>query len=207
MLISLSETTLRNANSSIIALLLLSGVLFHVLQNRLNLIGGAIALAKLLWLGLAILLWLGLPLLLALDGRLSPWLRYAFAFLFVSMAARGIIELWMLYVSKNWSPNYGIAHDLLCMAGLLLCLGLAWQAGEINRHPRMALHGLITTLLFIPEIYFAWYMRRNFHTKGGDAIYFVPDEAKHRRVLRITASVDMMLLLYLPVFLYYWCYV
>ena len=207
MLTSLSETTLRTANTSIIALLLLSGVLFHLLQNRLNLIGGAIALAKLLWLGLAILLWLGLPLLLALDGRLSPWLRYAFAFLFVSMAARGIIELWMLYVSKNWSPAYGIAHDLLCMAGLLLCLTLAWQAGEMRLHARVGLHGLITTLLFIPEIYFAWYMRHNFHTKGGDAIYFVPDEEKHRRVLRITASVDMMLLLYLPVFLYYWCYV
>ncbi len=207
MLTSLSETTLRTANTSIIALLLLSGVLFHVLQNRLNLIGGAIALAKLLWLGLAILLWLGLPLLLALDGRLSPWLRHAFAFLFVSMAARGIIELWMLYVSKNWSPAYGIAHDLLCIIGLLLCLALAWQAGEMRLHARVGLHGLITTLLFIPEIYFAWYMRSNFHTKGGDAIYFVPDEAKHRRVLRITASVDMMLLLYLPVFLYYWCYV
>lgn len=207
MLISLSESTLRTANTSLIALLLLGGLLFHLLQNRLHLIGGAIALAKLLWLGLAILLWVGLPLLLALDGRIGLFLRYGFGFLFVSMALRGIIELWMLYVTKNWSPNYGIAHDVLCMAGLLLFLALAWQAGELAQHARISLHALVSTLLFIPEIYFAWYMRSNFNTKGGDAIYFVPDEVKHRRVLRITASVDMMLLLYLPFFLYHWCYV
>lgn len=207
MLISVSETVLRSASNALIALLLISGLLFHLLQNRLHIIGGKIALAKLLWLGLAILLWVGLPLLLALDGRLGRWLRYAFAFLFVSMAVRGIIELWMLYVSKNWSPAYGILHDLLCMAGLLLFLALAWQAGEIRLHAGVALHGVVTTLLFIPEIYFAWYMRSNFNTKGGAAIYFVPDETKHRRVLRMTASIDMMLLLYLPVFLYHWCHV
>lgn len=204
---TVAQPTLQLACWLLIAILVLGAIGFSRLQNRLGMIGGEIALPKAAWLMLAIFMWLGLPLLLVLDARSPHFLGSLFGFIFISMALRGIIELWMLYGPKNWSPAYGIAHDVFCMLGMGAYWLLGWQAGEVAQAPMLALHGVVSTLLFIPEIWFAWYMRKHFHTKGGDAIYFVPDEEKHRRVLRVTASVDIMLLLYLPVFLHSWFHV
>ncbi len=186
------------------------GLGFNLLQNRVGIIGGKIALPKLVWLSFAVLFWLGFPLLIALDSRTPHYLQYAFGTLFASMATRGAIELWMLYISKNWSPAYGIAHDVLCVGGLAFFLSLAWIGGEARASVAamvLAIHGLVTMVMFVPEIYFAWYMRRTFHTKGGGAIYFVPDEERHRRVLGITTCVNVCLTVYLPIFIFLWLYV
>jgi hypothetical protein len=209
MSISLSEYALMLATLILLVIMACSGTGFYLLQNRIGVIGGKIALAKLVWLGYSILMWVGLPLLILFDLRIPRYLGYAFGFLFLSMAIRAIIELWMLYASKNWSPTYGILHDLFCIVGLVFFLVLAWSAGEPQigiTSITLTIHAVVTTLLFIPEIYFAMYMRKYFHTKGGDAIYFVPDEPKHRQVLRITAGVDIFLTVYLPLFLIFWFY-
>ncbi len=150
-----ADPTLQLACWLLIAILVVAAIGFSRLQNRLGMIGGEIALPKLAWLMLAIFMWLGLPLLLALDARSPHYLRWLFGFTFVSMAVRGIIELWMLYGPKNWSPAYGIAHDLFCMLGMGACWLLAWQAGEVAQAPLLAVHGVVSTLLFVPEIWFA----------------------------------------------------
>ncbi|MES3021891.1 MAG: hypothetical protein V4857_09950 [Pseudomonadota bacterium] len=196
-----------HAAAATIAALAVFAAVFWYLQNVAGLIGGEISLEKLAWLCLAILCWLGLPLLIIGDPRTPPRLAQAFGWLLALMAARGLVELVMLYVFHNWSPRYGIAHDLLCAAVLLYFLGRAWFEGEHGRSAlalTLFLHGIVTTLLFIPEIWFAYYMHTNFGTMGGDAIYFVPDEEKHRRVLAVTAGVDVALAIYLPLFLGFW---
>jgi hypothetical protein len=209
-LISLSEQALRWITLGLITTIGASATGFYLLQNRLGVIGGKIALPKLVWLGYSILMWIGLPLLIVFDPRVTPYLNYVFTFLFLSMATRGIVELWMLYGPKNWSPLYGIAHDWFCMIGLFIFTLLAWFAGESQTNLltiTLTVHAVVTALLFIPEIHFAKYMHQYFHTKGGDAIYFVPDEPKHKQILRITAGVDLFLTVYIPLFLFSWLYV
>jgi hypothetical protein len=199
-----SERQLGLTAFAVIAGLAASGYAFQLLQNQYGYIGGVISLPKLMWLGYALLFWMGLPLLIVADVRTPPMLARAFGALLVLMLARGLAELVMLYITKNWSPLYGIGHDLLCLSVLGVML---WRAGASASMPQgrvLLVHGIVTALMFFPEIWFAWYMHSNFHTQGGQAIYFVPDSELHRRALRITAGVVLALTVYLPLFLGYW---
>jgi hypothetical protein len=207
MWISLSERRLRIVAPAAVVVTATAVVVFHVLQNRMGLTGGGVAWSKSVWLGCAVLYWLALPALLAADRRLGvPW-RRPFVVLLALMTGRGVVELWMLYVTHTWSPFYGIAHDVVCVAALW---GLAWRAtGVAGPHgpglPRIAfVHAIVTGLLFIPEIYFAWYMQAHFGTQGEHAVYFVPDDPAHAGVLSLTVAADGVALLYLPGFLYAW---
>lgn len=205
-----SERRLRIVALSAVTAMATVTIAFHVLQNQMALTGGGVAWPKSAWLGLAILFWFVLPALLVSDSRVSPAWRMPFALLLFLMGLRGIIELWMLYVTHNWSPFYGIAHDATCLAALW---GLAFRAAAgmapLRRTglPRtVCVHAVVTGLLFIPEMYFAWYMQANFSTKGDHPVYFVPDDAAHARVLVLTTAADTAAALYLPGFLYAWLY-
>lgn len=151
-------------------------------QNNLQPVGGAMAPQKALWLATAVVSWLILPAFIAADARVPPLVRRAFGVLLALMATRGVIELPMLYVFHNWSPWYGIAHDLACMAALL------WYFPRVPATPLWKAHTAITAAAFVPEIYFAWYMQAYFHTQGGNAIYFVPDDPAHALALNITSA-------------------
>lgn len=175
---------------------------FYAVQNHLRPVGGDISLAKLAWLAYAVLFWFMLPALLAADPRLPAAWRRPFMALLVLMLARGLAELWMLYVSLNWLPWYGIAHDIVCAIVLGAFLARLRPISGLQR--TVFVHLAVTTALFAPEIYFAWYMVTYFNTRGDDAIYFVPDDPVHATVLNVTAAVVICLTLYLPFFLHRW---
>jgi hypothetical protein len=203
-----SERRLRVAALSGVAGIAMATVTFHVSQNQMALTGGGIAWSKSVWLGCAILFWFVLPALLISDARLAAAWRMPFALLLFLMGLRGVIELWMLYVSHNWSPFYGIAHDAACLAALWW-FALRAAAGTTSLRQaglqRTAfVHAIATGLLFIPEMYFAWYMQANFRTQGDHPVYFVPNSAAHAGVLALTAAADAAAVLYLPGFLYAW---
>jgi hypothetical protein len=205
---SRSEARLRVVALSVVAGTLLCALAFHAAQNRFALTGGGVALSKGIWLGLAVLFWLVLPALILADWRIAAALKQPFRLLLLLMAARGVAELSMLYFFKNWSPFYGIAHDVLCAALLW-----GWCARHLAvRHagrndPRATLlwwHALFTGALFLPEIYYAWYMQAHFTTRGASPVYFVPDDAAHQQVLAVTTAVDAFALAYLCCFLVAW---
>jgi hypothetical protein len=205
--ISISEARLRLLVPATLALMAVAAVVFHGVQNRGGIVGGEIAFSKAAWLALAIWLWIVLPVFIVLDGRL-PWLcRAAFAWLLGLMAARAVAEPIMLYAFHNWTPWYGIGHDVLCMAALAAC-GLharaagAWRASPAAR--AIGVHTIVVALTFVPEVYYAWYMQAHFHTRGGEAIYYVPDDGLHEVALGITAAVDIALGAYLAWFLPTW---
>ena len=197
-----SERRLSAAAWGAVAALCVAAVLFYPLQNEYRPIGGEISVPKLCWLASAILLWFILPALIAADPRLAPQWRRPFIVLFYLMLARGLFEGWMLYVAHNWSPWYGIAHDLACAAAL--------AGGIVRLRPQTALERLtrlhlgVTALMFAPEIYFAWYMQAHFNTQGASAIYFVPDDPAYAVVLRVTTGVVTFLGVYFPLFLFHW---
>ena len=188
--------------------LAIGAALFYSTQNTTARIGGPVSVAKMLWLTFALVLWGVLPIAIAFDRRVAPALRQAFGALAILMLMRAPVELWMLYVSLNWSPWYGIAHDLACVAVLVV---LGWRAWRLDTQqvPGSALlfvHLVVTTLAFAAEIYFAHYMLRHFVTAGDGAIYFVPAEERYAEVLRVTTTVVTALGLYMPVFLWGWLF-
>lgn len=197
-----SERTLRRSAFAAFAALALAAAVFYQAQNMLRPVGGDISVVKLLWLGGAILLWGVLPLLLLADPRLGLRLRGAFMVLAALMLARAAVEGWMLYVTLNWSPWYGIAHDVLCAAVLLAFAARVRPRNAVEGAVRM--HLWVTAAFFAPEMYFAWYMQAHFVTQGEAAIYFVPDEAAYADVLTATTVAVICLALYLPFFLGRW---
>jgi hypothetical protein len=199
-----SERGLAAAAWSSVAASFAAALLFFWVQNTYRPVGGDISWAKLFWLMYAVLFWFVLPLLLVADPRLGRAWRRPFAVLAALMLVRGVIEFWMLYVALNWSPWYGIGHDVVCMTALA---ALAWP---LRAHLTSSLertvfvHLIVTTAIFLPEMYFAWYMQAHFTTTGESAIYFVPDDPRYSDVLTVTTTVVVFLLAYLPVFLFRW---
>lgn len=202
-----SESALRLAVCTVLLLLAGLTVGFYLMQNHTGLIGGEIALSKAVWLALAILFWLLLPALILMDGKTVNACRLPFAWLLGLMTARGVIEGLMLYVYNNWSPLYGIAHDVICLV-VMGAMALSMYGRERQHQPtstrRLGLHAMVTGLMFLPEMYYAWYMRANFHTQGNHAIYFVPDNGQHTLVLGVTTTVNLLLIAYLFWFVPRW---
>jgi hypothetical protein len=197
-----SESALRRATWAAFGLTAAAAAAFYVAQNTLRPVGGEIALVKLLWLAGAVLLWGVLPPLLASDARLGLPMRRAFATLCVLMLARAAVEGWMLYVSLTWSPWYGIAYNVLCAVVLLVLAVRIVPRNGLERVARR--HLVVSAAFFAPETYFAGYMLSRFVTRGEAAVYFVPADASHARVLLHTAIVVVCLVGYLAMFLRRW---
>jgi hypothetical protein len=94
--------------------LLLFGCLgFGWWQNHGASIGGAISLAKILWLNLALACFFLIPAVLWRDPRAGDRTRLVYGLFLGSFLLRALIEAPMLYVWQNWRCGYGITHDLV----------------------------------------------------------------------------------------------
>jgi len=198
---SLSEPQLRVAFRSVLGVLLTAAAAFYLLQNDGHLPGGQISPIKLAWLGCAILFWFLLPALLLLDSRMPGAARRACAVLLAGMILRGLIELFMMYVTGNWHPWMGISHDVFMLA-LMSTLII-----PLRSNPDRLYSGylLVATAMFIPESGFAWYML-TYATEPGATVYFVAGFSAHAGVLIVTANCVLALLAYLIFFYRKWLY-
>ena len=197
----LSERQLRTGFGLVVGGLVLSAAAFYSVQNSGALPGGQISTVKLAWLGCAILFWYLLPGLLLLDGRM-PWLaRRACIVLFVSMLVRGVIELFMMYVTHNWQPWMGISHDILMLVLMFVV------AMPLFRELNSIYSGFlaVATAMFIPEAGFAWYMLVH-ATDSGTTVYFVAGDPQHGGIMIVTAVCVTALILYLTYFSRHWLY-
>jgi len=159
------------------ALVLVSAV-FYWRQNYKGQIGGAISLAKMLWLDYAIVAWFVVPALL-IRSTTGAWQRL-FTIHLVNFGARAVIELILLYVFVKWSPIYGIAHDLFSIA---LITFLAPNDASILSHYAWTLR---IGLAF--EIVFAALFHRL--TSKERAIYFASNDPRFRFINVLTMIVD-----------------
>lgn len=154
--------------------------------------GGKMSRAKSLWLLFTLLFWFCLCPLLALDPLCpTPWSEALLAFS-ASMWLRGIIELYMLYKTKNWRPRYGIAHDLSCLLllpGVALWAGWPAEIGEGWARLSAAVVGVAWGAMCVELLYAAWFNKLVAgKTTGDEGIWFADEEsALFKRVNRVTA--------------------
>lgn len=199
---SVSKRRLQRECGAILLALAVVAALFRVAQNRGLLIGGAIALPKLMWLSYTILAWFLLPLLLARDDRVQVAVRRIYQVFFWNMATRGILELAMIYFWKNWHPYIGASHDLFSIA---LILVLAWRVRSPGGADLLLIrHSYVLAAMLGAEIGFAIYFAAHFMTKGNQALYFVPNEGRYTTILMSTALAVACLTPYFAWFLYRW---
>ena len=184
---------------ALLGLAVLLGFLFWRKQNVQRSRGGRISPPKLAWLFYAIFLWFLLCPLVALDSAVHPDLRRVLGAFGACMWVRGVAELYMLYVSFNWKPPYGIGHDVLCI--LLVLGGLSWyqvhRTGPLSSADIWALSlvALVLVSLFVEVMYATLFFQAvEGHTTGEDGIWFADEEqARFRRINRITLACNVPL--------------
>jgi hypothetical protein len=182
---------------ALLGVFVLLAVLFQRTQNRKGATGGRISPPKVAWLFYAVFLWFIVCPLVALDATVSPAAGRVLGLFGASMWVRGVAELYMLYVSRNWRPPYGIGHDGLCIILVLGALGWhrAHWLGPLSPTESwaLALVGLVLVSLVIEIAYAALF----FHavrgaTTGADGIWFADEEQERfRRINRLTLTFNV----------------
>ena len=169
-----------------------------LLFARVDRPGGPIAPAKQFWLAWAVYAWFVLAPTLALATAFTPPVRLVLGVFSAFMALRGAAELVMLFVTKNWRPTYGIAHDVACVA--LLLLGTAWAATQGVPRSGLAAWGLPTLAVLTVSLGLETYYAARFgalvegRTTGEDGVWFAPpDDPRFARLNRVTAWANVPL--------------
>ncbi|MBL8912286.1 MAG: hypothetical protein JNM17_16465 [Archangium sp.] len=183
------STTTRVLLISSLAACVVASHFFRKRQNRGNTRGGKISNPKLLWLFFAIWFWLFECAVLAFEPSLPEAFRLIVGVHALSFWIRGGVEMVMLHVTKNWRPPLGIAHDLFCIATVLV---LATHVTETGAWGWWA-YGLVVALIFalVVETLYAYlfFGAVKGKTTGDDGIWFASeDEERFRRINRITAA-------------------
>lgn len=173
----------------------LVGLAIFVRQNQGERLGGPIAASKGLWLYWTIYIWfLFLPYTLLTHEWQDAFL-WGWGFLTLSMWIRGIAEMYMLFVTKNWTPKIGITHDLFTLAGLILCyayfyesfLTAAWWVQIFSL-------GLIISLSVETWYAYAFLKLMREKTKGDKAIWYASKEdPQFLKILRVTTAFNILL--------------
>ena len=187
------QLTTRIALGSSVGLCVVAALWFRHQQNRAHVMGGKISNPKLLWLFFAIWFWLFECAALAFEPSLPLSYRLIFGVHAASMWLRGAVEMFMLYVTKNWRPPIGITHDVVC---LLTVLSLAFHSNNLGERSGgwgLFAPALLVMLVFslLVEVLYAYlfFQAVEGKTTGDKGIWFASeDEARFRRINRITAS-------------------
>ncbi len=162
---------------------------FYFGQNKKENIGGKMAPCKLFWLDYTIMTWFFLPLYFYFSGYTDGVFNVLYA-LSISMWIRGIIELFMLYVTKNWTPPLGITHNIITIIIVLAMMYLS-----IMQNPAELIFVISLLISLLLETYYAvaFYKIVKEKTKGDDAIWFASKEnPKFAFILKVTTIGNLM---------------
>lgn len=159
---------------------------FHKRQNCGAFVGGPISWPKSIWLYHAIFSWFLVPLVFLLLADLHPSLKWVIGLHALSWWVRGILELFMIYKYFNWSPRYGISHDVV--HGFLLLIGMVvtaklWPESLVNWMAFVYI--AITLVMLCFEVSFAA-LFLNVRGHEDHLIYYAANEPKWRFINWLT---------------------
>jgi hypothetical protein len=159
---------------------------FYYRQNFAGQIGGEMSIAKLLWLDYAIIAWFILPFFLWRSPLIASNLRRIYAIHLVNFSFRGVIELWMMYVTFSWMPPYGIGHDLFSIAILTgLRRSVSGKPAPVRDPANQAALSFLTSirLTLLCEMAFAWLFYRS---RADTGLYFASADPSFALINRLT---------------------
>jgi hypothetical protein len=173
----------------VLGVLIAASLAFFHGQNTAGHIGGPMSVPKLFWLDYALAACFVLPFYFWRSERVAAPLRRIYGAHLLGFTIRGVIELWMLYVTVTWSPPYGIAH---CLADIVLITVLAWRlppAAEWAEPWDRAARRFLTSLRvgLVCESTFAALFHQVADSRAG--IYFASDAPVFAFINTLTAVV------------------
>ena len=161
----------------------------HFKQNKGNKMGGNISPAKSFWLFYCIYSWfIFIPYITSTQDISEPyktaWMAFSTWFWI-----RGVIEMIMMFITRNWIPPIGIAHNISCL--LLLTILPFFIEGKFEPLPSaFTIYHLSLILSVVMETYyaFAFWKIVGEKTKGDKAVWYAnKDDLAFKRVILVTA--------------------
>jgi len=183
----------------IILILLFSLVMtgYYRRQNMSQHMGGQISLPKTIWLGLALFYYFVFPAWWILNTSiLSPILISPFIVLGFFLI-RGVIQLILMYGTKNWSTKHGILFN--CIGSVLfgICIIDALQH-KLNAMEYSFIFYMILLILFqITDSIYAYRFGSivGDDTKGEKAIWYASNDEKYKNINQLTTRLNTVYLL------------
>ena len=174
-----------------IAVAVLGYFFYHKQNSKDPWTGGPISWPKSLWLANAVFTWFLYPLFLLLLPNTAPDLQLFLLVHLVGWWTRGVLELVMIYKWYNWSPKYGITHDL-CQATFYFVI-LAWALVKAPVFDAafwfVFSFGLYMLMQMIFEVSFAYlFFKARSEQEAADNIYFASDDPKWIFINRLTLT-------------------
>lgn len=164
---------------------------YYFNQNKQAKIGGKISAAKAFWLGYALFNYFIFPVFLYFFLENST-LKLVLILIICLFYLRMLIQSYLMFVSKNWIPSYGILYNIISVIfifSLLFKLYITFNAFDENGLLLLSLFLFKLILILFTDTFYA----RNFktlvgnNTKGKKAIWYASDDIKFNRINRITS--------------------
>ncbi len=170
--------------------------------------GGPISWPKAFWLSYTIQTWFFLPFVFLFHPATPTFLKVIVAFHLISWWVRGLLEMVMIYKWLNWSPRYGISHDLFHLIGCsALLFNFRHELTTLSMGAEAFLVAIYLFILFISttaEISFAFlFLRLRSIQEKNENVYFASDDPKWLFVNRYTLFVDIIVFSHLLFQSYY----
>lgn len=166
---------------------LIASWIFYKKQNAGAFVGGDISRPKALWLWNSIFSWFFVPIVFLFIPGISTDIKVIIGLHTLIWWIRAPIELIMIYKTYNWSPRYGILHDLIHIMGLMLGFYFLFTKGPFHGVDLVGIAYLCSSVLLISfEAVFAacfLYIRGDIDHK----IYFASDDIRWRFVNQSTS--------------------
>ena len=186
----------------------LLGLVVHRKQNSSQAwSGGPISWPKSLWLSYTVTTWFLFPVVFLLPENSSEGLRYFYIFHLISWWIRGPLELLMIYKWFNWSPRYGISHDLIHFAGGIgiLLFFKPWLSDESPFVTTACIFSVVVLISTLAEATFArLFLSVRSAQEAHENIYFASDDPKWIFINRVTLMVVIFVYGHLLLQSLYW---
>ncbi len=154
--------------------------------------GGPISTPKAFWLAYTVTTWFFFPFLFLVNSEIIIPIKIIIGFHLISWWLRGPLELVMIYKWFNWTPKYGISHDLFHLTGIAALWIYYHNSFLALSGLNLLAHAFILVTVFatIAEISFAYlFLKVRSEQEKKDNIYFASDDPKWIFINRLTLTV------------------
>ncbi len=175
------------------ALLIITALItayYYFNQNKQKSIGGKISSAKAFWLGYALFNYFVLPVFLFFffEHSLFNQVLWLIICLFYF---RMLFQSYLMFISKNWIPNYGMFYNILSILVISYALIKLYITFGTFAQPGLLLLSFflckLILILFTDTVYANKFkLLVGNHTKGNDAVWYASEEKKFKNINKAT---------------------